>query len=215
MRELLPYNDDEFFAHKQYHYLQQRLYEIKRQRPSSTTLSDTTDAFSNRLSVPSSCFSSTFDVDSSLPCENNFIGDSCQGGVPCKSETLSLSDLATDAKSTSTKQYMSSKSSVTSVESAFMSPRVSELDNSSNSSVHHMSKRRTCRLCHFKHKNRIRMVRFKEPESQVISSTDEEVTASECEPCELCLLKDKSTTSQEPYTRLSEQKPVTHSENSK
>ncbi|XP_067932684.1 uncharacterized protein [Watersipora subatra] len=184
MHELLLPKEHKLCASQQQEYLLHRLYEIKRQRPPSTTVSDTTEKLSTRLSVMSSSYDSTLDIDSSLPCENNFIGDSCQGGVPCRSDAFSSCDLEIgDVKCNAVRHFQSSKSTFPSVETVSMSPRVSEFDSGSS------CKGGQILTCSCKRRHKMRTVRFREPESEVLSSTEDDMYSCACEPCRACMLR--------------------------
>lgn len=203
MKELLPPGDKHVYVHSQYQYLLQRLKEVKRQRPSTSTSVSDSEAQIKSL-VSSSCYSSLLDIDSSIPCENQFIGDGCQGGFPNQCETISLCEEIETANNYTIRQYTSSKSTLPSVESANMSPRVSELDLVSNdgskiSSGKHSLKKTGCTHCHGqtsrKSSLKSRTVRFRDPESEVLSSAEDDMTSCECAPCHMCKSKYQTTTS--------------------
>lgn len=197
LRELLPPDNQQIYVHSQYQYLLSRLHEVKRHRPPSTTVSESDATQGNKCLVSSSCYSSLLDIDSSIPCENQFIGDSCQGGVPNQCETISLCEEIDTENNYCIRQYTSSKSTLPSVESANMSPRVSELDlvstdsSKQSSRKHSPHSRKVCGHCDGKGMTRksslkSRTVRFRDPESEVLSSADDDVTSCECEPCHSC-----------------------------
>ena len=202
MKELLPPNEKQIYVHSQYQYLLQRLQEVKRQRPSTSTSMSDSEAQVKSM-VSSSCYSSLLDIDSSIPCENQFIGDSCQGGVPNQCDTLSLcEEIETTTNNYTIRQYSGSKSTLPSVESANMSPRVSELeidstDSSKVSSGKHSPKKKGCTHCKTGGKSSLksRTVRFRDPESEVLSSADDDMIPSECEPCHLCKTKYQTVSS--------------------
>ena len=202
MKELLPPNEKQIYVHSQYQYLLQRLQEVKRQRPSTSTSMSDSEAQVKSM-VSSSCYSSLLDIDSSIPCENQFIGDSCQGGVPNQCDTLSLcEEIETTTNNYTIRQYSGSKSTLPSVESANMSPRVSELeidstDSSKYSSGKHSPKKTGCTHCKTGRKSSLksRTVRFRDPESEVLSSADDDIIPCECEPCHLCKTKYQTASS--------------------
>lgn len=155
--------------HEQYSYLLRRLNEIKRQRPASLSASD--DA-ANRMSIISSCYSSIPNIDENLPPENVFIGDSCQGGIPQQCNELCFSDA--DLDSAALKHYTSSKSTLPSLESENISPGVSEWEiNLTRSHSERCMSHLNCAYHDPLQRSRSRVVRFREPESEVMSSTEE------------------------------------------
>lgn len=158
---------------QQYHYLLHRLHQLKKQRPSSISISDIETNYS-------SCYSSTFNIDGSLPCENVFIGDSCQGGFPQQCSEYSLTDIETGSHIT--RPYASSKSTLPSIGSDNISPRVSEWDLNLVDELHarkplrhsHSDKCMRREGCKY-NSTHTRTVTFRYPESEVMSSADDDI----------------------------------------
>jgi len=177
-RELFASGEHQLLIQRQQDYLFRRLYEIKRQRPPSTTVSDS----GSIGRATTSCFSSMIELDHSIPCENSFLGESCQGS-PQRCADLTLCDI--DLHSVLLRHCTSSKSTIPSIDSSNISPRVSEFDLSTQGSCRRVASH--CLLCghgHALRRGRRRVVTFREPESEVMSSTEE--SQCECEPCNSC-----------------------------
>lgn len=175
MRELLPPSEHQAYLRTQYEYLLWRLQDVRTHQLSASVSETEESARLSRSSTP-------YDIDSMLPSENLFIGDGCQGGIPRIADGISLSEIDIDIRNSS-----SSKSTLLSVESSAMSPIVSDIDTSGagslNSGCTHGHS--GCDCSSPPSLTVKRTVRFREPESEVMS---------DCSDCKSCQRRASSST---------------------